>query len=96
MATTQQDPHRHPSDQVSPVAPTAILQAQQVLSAIIVLRAQVLVAVLVNATVSLAEGIVSNSTVEVHAVATVMILALAVLPVPKKNTYLQVLDDMAW
>jgi len=49
----------------------------------------------VNVTASLAVAIVSNSTVVVHAVATVMIPVLAVLPVPRKNTYLEVLDGMA-
>jgi hypothetical protein len=49
----------------------------------------------VNVTVSLAEGIESNLIVEVHAVVTVTILVPAVLPDPRKNTPLAVLDDMA-
>jgi len=97
MATTWLDPHRHLSAQVSPVAPIAILRAQQVLSAITALHAQVLVAVLVNATVSLVEGTESNSTVEVHAAATATIPVLVALPAPieRKNTYLEVLDGTA-
>jgi len=94
MVTTWRDPHHHPSDLVFQVAPTAILPAQQVLSAITAPHAQVHVAVLVNATASLAEGTVSNSTAEVLAVATVTILVLAVLPALRKNTFLVILADM--
>jgi len=88
MITIWQDLHLHRLDQVYPVVRTAILRAQQVLSAITALHAQVLVAVPVNATASLVEEIESSSTVEVHAVVTVTILVLVVLPAPieRKNT----------
>jgi len=95
MATIWLGLHRHPWDQAFPADPTAILPAQQALSAITARHGQVLAAVHVNVTVSLAEVIESSSTVEVHAVATVTILVLAVLPVPRKNISLVVLDGMA-
>jgi len=97
MATILLDLRHRPSAQVSPVALTAILRAQQVLSAITALHAQVHVAVLVNATASLAEEIESSSTVEVHAVATATIPVLVVLPAPieRKSTYLEAHDGTA-
>jgi len=98
MVTTWRDPHHRLLVQVFPAAPTAILRALQVLSAITAHHVQVLVAVHVNATVSLAGGTESNSIVEAHAVATVMIPVLVVLPAPieRKNTYLEVLEGMVW
>lgn len=98
MVTISLDLHHHPLVQVFPAAPTAILQALQVLSAITAHHVQVLVAVHVSVTVSLAEVIESNSTVGVHAVATATIPVLVVLPAPieRKNTYLEALEDMVW
>jgi len=96
MTTISLDLHHRPWGQASPVAPTAILRALQVLSAITAHHAQVLVAVHVNATVSLAGAIGSNSIVAVRAVATVMTRVPVVLPVKRKNTYLEALEDMAW
>lgn len=95
MATIWRDLHRHPWDQAFPAGPTAILRAQQALLAITARHGQVLAAVRVNVTVSLAEVIESNSTVEVHDAVTVTILVLVALPVPRRNTSLAVLDGMA-
>jgi hypothetical protein len=98
MVTISLDLPHHLLVQVFPAGPTAILRALQVLSAITAHHVQVLVAVHVNVTVSLAEGTVSNSIVGVHAVVTATILVLVVLPAPieRKNTYLEALEDMVW
>jgi len=98
MVTISLDPHHHPLVQVCPAAPTAILRALRVLSAITARHVQVLVAVHVNVTVSLVEGTESSSIVGAHVVATATIPVLVVLPAPieRKNTYLEALEDMVW
>jgi len=79
-------PLHHPQlAPVSPAAPTALLPVPPVLSAITAHPAQ-LWAAHVNVTVSLAEGIVSSLTVEVLAVVTVTIPALAAPQVARRTT----------
>jgi len=79
-----------------PAAPTAILPVPPAPSAITAHPVQVPWAVHVNVTVSHAKVTVSNSTVEVHVVATVMTPVLAALLVARKNTFLRAHEDMEW
>lgn len=92
-ATTSLALHHRLWAPVFPVDPTAILQAPRVPSVTTALQAQALVAVHVNAMVSLVEAIVSSWIVVAHAVVTVTILALAVHLILRRNISLEAPED---
>jgi len=96
MATTFPRHPRRPSVPAFQAAQTAAPRAQPALSVTTAHPVPLLWAALVSVMASPARGTESSWTAGARVVATVTILVLAVLPVPRKNTILEALDATVW